>query len=68
MDLAGRRAVASFFGQDTMRENQGLAEKVGFYLGHSNPKELAAFSFVPNKALARERPQAPRNALPAYTR
>ena len=50
------------------KSRRRMAERVGFYASRAKPKELAAFSFVPNKALALERPQAPRNALPAYTR
>jgi hypothetical protein len=45
-----------------------MAERVGFYAIGAKPKEYAVFSFVPNKALALERPQAPRNALATYTR
>jgi hypothetical protein len=45
-----------------------VVRKGGFYASGVKRKELAAFSFVPNKALALERPQAPWNALPTYTR
>ena len=45
-----------------------MAERVGFYAIDVKPKEYAVLSFVPNKAIALERPQAPWTALPAYTR
>ena len=40
----------------TSRGKRILAERVGFYASRAKPKELAAFSFVPNKALTLERP------------
>ena len=53
-----KNSASTLINSNEFRKND-LVRKGGFFFSPRNPKEYAAFSFVPNKALARERPQAP---------